>query len=77
MAAKLKPNRMTDDEVIQFIRKVRFSNPDDRRRQLTPYTINALARIAKVQNSTIYNVLAGRQKINDRIRTAAQTLANL
>ncbi len=64
---------MTDEQVVQFLRAVRYSDPKERhaRRALS---INRIAATAKVQNGRIYGVITGKYPPNQRIRTAVENL---
>lgn len=68
---------MTDDEVIRFLREVRFSDPAERKAQRAPYTINAIAKQAGVRNSRIYEIIAGQAALNSRVKRAVERLTSL
>lgn len=68
---------MTDDEVIRFLREVRYSDPIARRSRQAPFSINAIAKQAGVHNGRIYEVIAGKVPPNPRIRRAVERVSAL
>lgn len=68
---------MTDDDVIRFLREVRYSDPIARRTRQAPYSINAIAKQAGVYNGRIYEVIAGKIAPNARIKRAVERLIAL
>lgn len=69
-------NRMTDDEVIRFLREVRYSDPVARRSRQAPYSINAIAKQAGVHNSRIYEIVAGQTRLNRRVRRVVERITS-
>jgi hypothetical protein len=72
-----KPKRMTDEQVVQFLRSVRFSDAKTRQTRQARYSINAIAREAGVYNPRIYEVIAGKTPPNARIRRAVERLVEM
>ncbi len=72
-----KRPRLTDDEVVNFIRTVRFSNARERQARRAPYSINAIAKRANIANVRIYEIAAGTAGLNDRVRRAVENLIGL
>lgn len=70
-------DRMTDDDVMRFLREVRFSDSKDRQFQRTAYSINAIAKQAGVRNSRIYEIIAGRIALNSRVKRAVERLTRV
>ncbi len=66
---------MTDDQVVQFLRSVRYSDPKERHAGRL-LSINRIATTAKVQNGTIYGVITGKHRPSPRLRRAVQQLVN-
>lgn len=77
MAAKPKPKRMTDDEVLRFLREVRYSDARERQARRARYSVNAIAKQASCQNTRIYEIVAGKAGLNDRIRRAVENVIGL
>lgn len=72
-----KRPRMPDEEIVKFLRAVRFSDPRERQARRAAVTINSIAKRSSVTNSLIYEIVAGKSRLNDRIRQTIQQLTEM
>lgn len=67
---------MTDEQVIQFLRNVRYSDRNERNAKRI-LSINRIATTAKVHFCTVYRMIDGTSRLNPKVRRAVQNLSQV